>query len=95
MGMTRCGFSPSLCWQCPAPGQGVPKDAVLLFLGGVVVIRESYRYCMISIEISVLIAEMLLNVKAVTSRRVFDVILPKDTAFTKKDIDCSSAYTSF
>lgn len=93
-GNEKVRLSSSLCWQCPAPGQGVPKDMVLLFLGRVVVIRESYRYCMIIIEISVLIAEVLL-VKAVTSKRVFDIILPKDTAFAKKDINCSSAHASF
>lgn len=63
-GAENVRLSASLCWQRPAPGQDVPK--VLQFLGRVVVIRGSYRYCMTIIEISVLMAEMLL-IKAVTS----------------------------
>lgn len=67
--------------------QDVPKDPALHF----VVIRESYRYCMIITEISVLIAELLL-LKVGTSRRVFDVILPKDAGFAKNDMNCSGAH---
>lgn len=83
-GSRMCGFPP----RCAAgsvllPGRMSLRTRCWQFFGRVVVFRESYRCCVITVEMSVLIAEMLL-IKAVTSRRVFVIILPKGTAFVKK-----------